>query len=76
MGRAVTLTSWRAGRLGAASVMVLSIRLWLRWRTEAGTAPRVPVDNVHVLNLLAGWAPDPALRRTILVDNPAALYRF
>ena len=45
-------------------------------RTEAGTAPRVPVDDVHVLNLLAGWAPDPALRRTILVDNPAALYRF
>jgi predicted TIM-barrel fold metal-dependent hydrolase len=45
-------------------------------RTPAGTAPRVPVDDVHVFNLLALWAPDPALRRTILVDNPAALYRF
>ena len=45
-------------------------------RTEAGTAPRVSVDDAHVLNLLAGWVPDPDLRRTILVDNPAALYRF
>jgi predicted TIM-barrel fold metal-dependent hydrolase len=44
--------------------------------TEAGTAPRVPVPDVHVLNLLPGWAPDPALRRTILVDNPSRLYRF
>jgi predicted TIM-barrel fold metal-dependent hydrolase len=45
-------------------------------KTAAGTAPRVPVDDVHVLNLFSGWAPDAALRRTILVDNPAALYRF
>ena len=44
--------------------------------TEAGTAPRVPVPDVHVLNLLPGWAPDPGLRRTILVDNPSRLYRF
>jgi predicted TIM-barrel fold metal-dependent hydrolase len=28
------------------------------------------------LNLLADWAPDPAIRRQILVDNPARLYRF
>jgi predicted TIM-barrel fold metal-dependent hydrolase len=45
-------------------------------RTPAGTSPRVPVDDVRVLNLLGGWVPDPALRRTILVDNPAALYRY
>ena len=45
-------------------------------RTPAGTAPRIPVDDPHVLNLLATWAPDPSVRRTILVDNPAALYRF
>jgi hypothetical protein len=29
-----------------------------------------------VLNLLPVWAPDTALRRTILVDNPAKLYAF
>jgi predicted TIM-barrel fold metal-dependent hydrolase len=45
-------------------------------RTPAGTAPRIPVDDPHVLNLFATWAPDPSVRRTILVDNPAALYRF
>jgi predicted TIM-barrel fold metal-dependent hydrolase len=45
-------------------------------RTEAGTAPRVPVDDAHVLNLLGGWVPDAGLRRTILVHNPAELYRF
>jgi predicted TIM-barrel fold metal-dependent hydrolase len=44
--------------------------------TSDGHAPRIPVDDPHVLGLLALWAPDHALRRTILVDNPAALYRF
>jgi predicted TIM-barrel fold metal-dependent hydrolase len=44
--------------------------------TDAGTAPRVLVADVHVFNLLPGWAPDAALRRTILVDNPNRLYRF
>jgi predicted TIM-barrel fold metal-dependent hydrolase len=29
-----------------------------------------------VMNLLAGWAPDPAMRKKILVDNPARLYDF
>jgi hypothetical protein len=29
-----------------------------------------------MLGLLADWAPDAGLRRTILVDNPAALYGF
>ncbi len=35
----------------------------------------VPNDG-ELLDLLAAWAPDPALRRRILVDNPAALYGF
>lgn len=33
-------------------------------------------DDTHLLNLLAKWVPDGALRNRILVDNPAALYRF
>lgn len=45
-------------------------------RTDAGTAPRIAVDEVHVFRLLAAWAPDAGHQRTILVDNPAALYRF
>ena len=37
--------------------------------------PRMP-DTGHLLNLLARWAPDPAQRQRILVDNPARLYDF
>jgi len=29
-----------------------------------------------VLNLLPKWVPDPAIRKKILVDNPARLYGF
>jgi len=36
----------------------------------------LPVDDVAALNQLAVWAPDAAVRRTILVDNPARLYGF
>jgi predicted TIM-barrel fold metal-dependent hydrolase len=35
-----------------------------------------PEDDGRTLNLLAEWAPDPTLRRQILVDNPALLYDF
>jgi predicted TIM-barrel fold metal-dependent hydrolase len=35
-----------------------------------------PVDDGRVLNLLEEWAPDPATRKKILVDNPARLYGF
>lgn len=33
-------------------------------------------DDQELLNLLAQWAPDDALRHRILVDNPAQLYEF
>lgn len=33
-------------------------------------------DDGRNLGLLAGWVPDPALRRRILVETPAALYGF
>jgi 2-pyrone-4,6-dicarboxylate lactonase len=29
-----------------------------------------------LLDLLADWAPDPAMRQRILVDNPHRLYGF
>lgn len=43
--------------------------------------PHVLFDGImpndgDLLDLLAAWAPDPALRKRILVDNPAALYGF
>jgi D-galactarolactone isomerase len=33
-------------------------------------------DDAVLFDLLADWAPDEAVRNRILVDNPAALYRF
>jgi D-galactarolactone isomerase len=33
-------------------------------------------DDAVLFDLLADWAPDQAIRNRILVDNPAALYRF
>jgi D-galactarolactone isomerase len=36
---------------------------------------RSPTTAV-LFDLLADWAPDKAIRDRILVDNPAALYRF
>jgi predicted TIM-barrel fold metal-dependent hydrolase len=36
---------------------------------------RMP-DTGHLRNLLQVWAPDPATRNRILVDNPARLYGF
>jgi D-galactarolactone isomerase len=39
------------------------------------TAGRYPNDAA-LLDLLLEWAPDEAVRRKILVDNPARLYGF
>jgi predicted TIM-barrel fold metal-dependent hydrolase len=33
-------------------------------------------SSVSLFNLLAAWAPDPAMRKTILVDNPRRLFGF
>ncbi len=38
--------------------------------------PLWPVDDGLVLNWLPVWAPDAAVRKKILVDNPARLYGF
>jgi predicted TIM-barrel fold metal-dependent hydrolase len=34
------------------------------------------IDDARLLNQLQVWAPDPAIRQRILVDNPARLYVF
>ncbi len=39
-------------------------------------SPLWPVDDGLVLNLLPAWVPDAAVRKKILVDNPARLYEF
>jgi predicted TIM-barrel fold metal-dependent hydrolase len=38
--------------------------------------PLFEIDDGLLLNQLAVWAPDPAIRKKILVDNPARLYAF
>lgn len=38
--------------------------------------PLYQIDDGRLLNQLAVWAPDAAIRKTILVDNPARLYGF
>jgi predicted TIM-barrel fold metal-dependent hydrolase len=44
-------------------------------RNPGDLSPLLHVDDTRLLNLLATWALDAALRKTILVDNPATLYR-
>ncbi len=43
---------------------------------NADVSPFLAIDDGRVLNQLAVWAPEPGLRKTILVDNPARLYGF
>jgi predicted TIM-barrel fold metal-dependent hydrolase len=45
-------------------------------REEKSVSTPLRVDDGHLLNLLATWVPDAALRKTILVDNPTTLYDF
>ena len=45
-------------------------------RRPGDVSPLLRVDDGGLLNLLAMWAPDTTLRKTILVDNPATLYTF
>ncbi|MGJ4887249.1 amidohydrolase family protein [Bradyrhizobium sp. HKCCYLRH3099] len=38
--------------------------------------PFYPIDDGRLMNQLPVWAPDAAIRKKILVDNPARLYGF
>ena len=41
---------------------------------ETGLSPRLPIDDVAVLDQLQVWLPAMPQRRVVLVDNPARLY--
>ena len=45
-------------------------------RRVSDISPLLQIDDGRLLNRLAVWAPDPSVRKKILVDNPARLYRF
>jgi predicted TIM-barrel fold metal-dependent hydrolase len=45
-------------------------------RKPTEVTPLFQIDDGRLLNQLAVWAPDPAIRKKILADNPARLYRF
>jgi predicted TIM-barrel fold metal-dependent hydrolase len=45
-------------------------------RKPTDLAPLYQIDDGRLLNQLPVWAPDAAIRKTILVDNPARLYGF
>jgi predicted TIM-barrel fold metal-dependent hydrolase len=45
-------------------------------RKVTDISPPFQIDDGRLLNQLAVWAPDAAIRKKILVDNPARLYRL
>ena len=45
-------------------------------RKPTDIAPLFQIDDGRLLNQLPVWAPDAAIRKKILVDNPARLYGF
>lgn len=45
-------------------------------RKPSEITPLYQIDDGRDLNMVALWAPGPAQRQTILVDNPAKLYGF
>ena len=45
-------------------------------RKPTDVTPLLQIDDGRLLNQLPVWAPDPGIRRQILVDNPVRLYRF
>lgn len=45
-------------------------------RKPTEISPLFQIDDGRLFNQFALWAPDAALRKTILVDNPAKLYDF
>ena len=45
-------------------------------RKATEVTPLFQIDDGRLFNQLPVWAPDPAIRKKILVDNPARLYAF
>jgi len=48
----------------------------LAGRKPTEVSAPLPIDDARLLNQLQVWAPDAAVRRQILVENPARLYGF
>jgi len=48
----------------------------LAGRKPDEVTPFLPIDDGRLLNQLAIWAPEAAIRKKILVENPARLYGF
>jgi len=75
----------RVGERGGYSDMQAIARAWVEavpgrlvWGSDWPhmTERPTPPDTAGLLDLLADWAPDEALRNRILVDNAAELYGF
>ena len=65
------------GRLARALVAAAPERmLWASNWPHPSTREDEKPDEVELLELLLDWAPSDAVRRRILVDNPASLYGF
>lgn len=45
-------------------------------KQASDVTPFQQIDDGRVFNSFASWVPDPAIRKKILVDNPARLYGF
>jgi D-galactarolactone isomerase len=65
------------GALAKALVKAAPQRMLWASNWPHPTAPKDAFpDDANLLDLLLEWAPDEAVRRRILVDNPAELYAF
>ena len=51
-------------------------RTLLAIAVAAEFVPHRLFDDGRLINQLVVWAPDPATRKKILVDNPTRLYQF
>jgi predicted TIM-barrel fold metal-dependent hydrolase len=79
----VTYTNSRVGppgyddvvQVGQALVKAVPERLVWGSNWPHPNEPKSP-DDARLFDLMARWAPDEAIRRRILVDNPARLYDF
>jgi D-galactarolactone isomerase len=65
------------GALAKALVKAAPDRIiWASNWPHVSTTPETYPDDAGLLDLLLEWAPDEAVRRKVLVDNPARLYGF
>ncbi len=65
--------------LPVAQALVAHAPQRLLWGSDwphVNMAARAMPNDGDLVDLLAKWVPEPATRRRILVDNPAALFRF